>query len=95
MQHLLDVQHILQQSMRASSRRLLGREEQPIPKTRAEEIEEYVCSFFPDLTYKQRLIGFAICLTIGFVITTGSLFRVVQLVLGNPVPFVTFYSIGK
>jgi hypothetical protein len=56
---------------------------------------DYVYSACPSLTYKQRLIGFGICLTMGFILTTGSIFRITQLILGNPVPFVINYSIGK
>lgn len=81
------------QSMRASSRRLLGQEEPP-PKTRTAELEEYVCSFCPQLSYKHRLIGFACCLTLGFILTFGSLFRIFRLVAGNPLPFVINYSAG-
>ncbi|KAG5185248.1 Got1/Sft2-like family-domain-containing protein [Tribonema minus] len=82
------------ESVRVSTRRLLGQEEAPL-KTRAEELEEYVCSFCPSLTYKQRLIGFGVCLTLGFILTFGALFRIVRLVAGNPLPFVINYSIGN
>lgn len=54
-----------------------------------------MCSFCPALTYQQRIGGCAICMMIGFFISFGSLFRLVQLLKGNPVPFATMYTIGN
>ncbi|CAN0164657.1 unnamed protein product [Phaeothamnion confervicola] len=82
------------QSVRRQSQRLLGIE-QPEQKSSIAELEEAVCGFCPTLTYKERLIGFGICFGIGWIITIGSLFRILQLLAGNPVPFVVFYTIGN
>ncbi|CAM9196879.1 unnamed protein product [Discosporangium mesarthrocarpum] len=81
------------ESMKASSRRLLGQE--PEEKTAMQEMEEAVCLLCPTMTWKQRIIGFAFCLTIGFILTFGSVFRILQLLTGNPIPFVVFYSLGN
>merc|ERR1712086_1175365 len=47
------------------------------------------------LTYKQRLIGFAICAAIGFMISFGSFLRFAKALGGNPVPFAKAYSLGN
>jgi hypothetical protein len=79
------------ESVKTSSRRLLGIEEQPAPEDDGWGLNE-MC---PAMSYKQRLLGFASCLAVGFCLTFGSFFRMVQLVGGNPVPFVLFYSLGN
>eukprot|EP01041_Mallomonas_annulata_P001652 gene1652-3198_t len=60
-----------------------------------EEIEEDVCSVCPTLTWKQRVIGCLSFVFIGFVLTFGSTFRVVQLLAGNPAPFAVMYTLGN
>ncbi|CAM9135672.1 unnamed protein product [Choristocarpus tenellus] len=81
------------ESMKESSRRLLGQE--PEEKTAMQEMEEAVCGVCPSMTLKQRIAGFGFCLTIGFLLTFGSTFRIVKLLMGNPEPFVVFYSAGN
>mmetsp|Transcript_16068 Transcript_16068/g.24218 ORF Transcript_16068/g.24218 Transcript_16068/m.24218 type:complete len:190 (-) Transcript_16068:193-762(-) len=60
-----------------------------------EEVEQEVCSLFPEMTYQQRLIGCFSCIAFGFLLSMGSLFRLVQLLEGNPGPFALMYSIGN
>ena len=60
-----------------------------------EELEEEVCALCPSMTYTQRLWGFVICLALGFLVSMGSLFRLVQLMEGNPEPFAIMYTSGK
>lgn len=72
---------------------LMGYEERP--KEWYEEIEAEVCSICPSLTYQQRIGGCMVCMTIGFLISFGSLFRIVQLLTGNPTPFAIMYTIGN
>ena len=57
-----------------------------------EEIEEQVCSYFPSMTFQQRLSGCVIFMTLGFLISMGSTFRLVALLKGDPEPFATSYS---
>lgn len=59
------------------------------------EIEEEVCSIFPQMTYQQRLIGCVACLIIGFFLSLGSVFRLIQLLEGDPVPFAVMYTLGN
>ena len=73
---------------------LLGYEEQR-QKEWYEEIESEVCSICPSMTYQQRLGGCMICMIIGFMISFGSLFRIVQLLTGNPTPFAIMYTTGN
>lgn len=44
---------------------------------------------------KQRVIGFATCFTIGYLMTFMSFRLFVKLVEGNPAPFVFLYSSGN
>lgn len=46
-----------------------------------EEEEE---SVFPSLTWQERLIGCVSCMIIGYIYSFGSLFRIKDLILGNP-----------
>ena len=41
------------------------------------------------------MIGFALCFTIGYLITFSSFKHFVQLIEGNPVPFAVTYTIGN
>lgn len=60
-----------------------------------EELEEEFCAFCPTMSYEQRLSGFIICMILGFIISMGSLFRLGQLLVGNPTPFATMYTLGN
>lgn len=60
-----------------------------------DQIEEEVCSMFPSLTFKERLMGCFICIIFGYFLSFGSFFRFNALLLGNPVPFVTTATLGN
>lgn len=68
-------------SMKESSKRLLGGE--PEEKSTLQEMEEAVCSVCPSLSWRNRLIGYGACLAVGFVLTFGSLFRLVYIHLAQ------------
>mmetsp|Transcript_41560 Transcript_41560/g.97263 ORF Transcript_41560/g.97263 Transcript_41560/m.97263 type:complete len:177 (-) Transcript_41560:727-1257(-) len=51
--------------------------------------------FFSALSYQERLMGFGACFIVGYVITFSSFSRFVHLLEGNPVPFVSIYSLGN
>lgn len=61
------------ENMKASSKRLLGGE--PEEKSTLQEMEEAVCGVCPTISYTSRMIGFAVCLALGFILTLGSLTR--------------------
>jgi len=50
---------------------------------------------FCTLSYKQRLIGFACCAALGFILSLGSFMRLAKALAGNPVPFAISYSFGN
>mmetsp|Transcript_26790 Transcript_26790/g.40247 ORF Transcript_26790/g.40247 Transcript_26790/m.40247 type:complete len:189 (-) Transcript_26790:1529-2095(-) len=55
-----------------------------------------MAEFCPQLTYKQRVYGFAVCFGIGYLITIMSFNFFDELRdNGNPVPFVIFYTLGN
>ncbi len=80
-------------SLLDSARSLFSPEERP--KEWYEELEENVCQLCPSLTWQQRVIGCACCMLLGFCLSMGSLFRFMQLLEGDPVPFATMYTIGN
>jgi hypothetical protein len=49
----------------------------------------------PAMTYQQRIIGCVSCMLLGFFLSLGSLFRLVALIEGDPVPFAMMYSLGN
>lgn len=72
---------------------LMSTEEKP--KEWYEELEEQVCSFCPSMTWQQRLIGCFTCIVVGFLLSMGSTFRLLQLLRGDPEPFAIMYTIGN
>ncbi|OEU14061.1 SFT2-domain-containing protein [Fragilariopsis cylindrus CCMP1102] len=60
--------------------------------TFVEEAADLLC---PELTFQQRLLGFATCFTIAYMITFMSFKFFVQLIEGYPVPFAINYSAGN
>lgn len=49
----------------------------------------------PKLSYSTRLMGFAVCFLLGFILSLSSLMSFTQLLLGNPRPFATKYTLGN
>lgn len=60
------------------------------PPDRIEELAEYC----PQLTFQQRLIGFAVSFTIGYLVAFFSFRFFIHLIEGNPIPFALNYSFG-
>mmetsp|Transcript_15623 Transcript_15623/g.19063 ORF Transcript_15623/g.19063 Transcript_15623/m.19063 type:complete len:129 (-) Transcript_15623:299-685(-) len=78
-----------------SSTRSLLTGEPATERSVAQQIEDEVCEGCPQLTYKQRIIGFVCCFSLGILIEFGSFFRIVELIEGNPKPFAIMYSFGN
>mmetsp|Transcript_39260 Transcript_39260/g.94926 ORF Transcript_39260/g.94926 Transcript_39260/m.94926 type:complete len:272 (+) Transcript_39260:197-1012(+) len=57
-----------------------------------DEAADLIC---PDLTFQQRLIGFASCFTVGYLITFMSFKFFIELIEGYPVPFAVNYTVGN
>jgi len=66
-------------------------EEQSVSSSFVEEVSEYC----PQMTYQQRVMGFAICFTAGYLMSFVSLRLIFKLVEGNPAPFVFLYTSGN
>lgn len=60
-----------------------------------EPAEDDMCSMLPSLTWTERLIGCGTCMVTGYLLSFGAFFRVKELVVGNPVPFVLNATIGN
>ncbi len=74
---------------------LLQPEDKEEVKDCGEELEEAVCSICPPCTYQTRIYGCLGCFALGFVISLGSVVRLMTLLKGNPVPFATMYTSGN
>ena len=49
----------------------------------------------PKLSYNQRLTGYVLCMSVGFLLTIGSLVRLKALLHGDPEPFVIYFTFGN
>lgn len=49
----------------------------------------------PKMTFQQRLVGFAVCLSVAYMITFMSFKFFIKLIEGSPVPFVLNYTVGN
>ena len=65
------------------------------PATCAGRLLALCCSCLPTLTYKQRLYGAGGCFVLGLLLSLLSLGSLVQLFLGNPLPFASKYTLGN
>jgi len=54
-----------------------------------------MCSFCPQLSFQERLGGCLGCMTLGYILSFGSFFRLRDLMLGDPAPFVTYATMGN
>jgi hypothetical protein len=57
--------------------------------------EEEDSGLLPALTWQQRLIGCVTCMILGYLLSFGSFFRIRDLLLGNPLPFVLNATVGN
>merc|ERR1711865_1329807 len=60
-----------------------------------EQVNEFVNDNCPSLTYKQRLIGFVVLASLGYLLAFGSFFRVARCLAGDCVNFALIYSLGN
>ena len=59
------------------------------------EDEDSLSSLFPELTYKERLIGFGCCYALGILISLSSFGSFGELLAGDPTRFAILYSLGN
>ena len=55
---------------------------------------EELSTYCPKLTFQERLIGFACCFSLGYLIAFFSFRFFIKLVGGNPIPFAINYTTG-
>lgn len=65
-----------------------------ISKKEPDTLDE-IAAYCPKLSFQQRVAGFCACFTIGYLITFGSFTLFIELMEGDPVPFVFVYSMGN
>ena len=53
-----------------------------------------LCAYLPSMTWRERLLGCVTCMIAGYLLSFGSFFRIKDLILGDPFPFV-FNATGK
>ena len=61
----------------------------------SQEEEDSLSSLFPQLSYKERLIGFACCYALGILISLSSFGSFADLLAGEPLRFAVLYSMGN
>ena len=54
-----------------------------------------MCQICPKMSYQQRIGGCLFFMILGFILSLGSLTRILQLLTGNPTPFALMYTIGN
>ncbi|KAL7530751.1 hypothetical protein ACHAXR_003650 [Thalassiosira sp. AJA248-18] len=64
-------------------------------QSESSSIVDEVSEYCPKLTFHQRIMGFGICFTCGYLMTFMSFRLFIKLVEGNPAPFVFLYSSGN
>jgi len=57
--------------------------------------EDSLSSLFPELSYKERLLGFACCYALGILISLSSFGSFAELLAGDPTRFAILYSLGN
>jgi hypothetical protein len=60
-----------------------------------QEEENVLSSLFPELSLRERLIGFACCYALGFLISLSSFGAFNELMDGEPLRFAVLYSFGN
>lgn len=53
------------------------------------------CALPCEMTWRERLLGCATCMVAGYILSFGSFFRIKDLLLGDPFPFVLNATIGN
>ena len=63
--------------------------------TTTDEEDECFSSFFPTLTWQERMGGCLACMILGYILSLGSFFRMKDLMAGNPSSFVIYTTLGN
>lgn len=66
-----------------------------VPEENNTSMRDEMAEMCPQLTYQQRMAGFGVCFSLGWLISILSFNFFEDLILGNPVPFVIIYTLGN
>ena len=66
-----------------------------LPRLNTQDEEPEQEGFLRSLTWRERLIGCGSCMILGYLLSFGSFFRMKDLIMGNPLPFVLNATIGN
>lgn len=66
-----------------------------LPRFNSQDEPAEAEGFFPAMSWRERLIGCATCMVLGYMLSFGSFFRIKDLLTGNPLPFVLHATIGN
>jgi len=85
----------LNNKIRGSNATEIGDEEasQQSSNSASDQLEA-LAEYCPQLSFQQRLIGFAVCFSIGYLIAFFSFRFFIHLVEGHPIPFALNYTFG-
>lgn len=72
-----------------------GEDDSSNAQSESSGIVDEVSEYCPKMTFRQRVMGFGICFTCGYLMTFMSFRLFIKLVEGNPAPFVFLYSSGN
>jgi hypothetical protein len=67
----------------------------PSLSSESDEANEGIAALFPSLTLKERLVGFGVCVLLGFLISVSAFGSFSDLLLGYPARFAILYSLGN
>ena len=68
---------------------------EPSDSTSFDNDDADCCSFCPELSLRERLLGCGTCMLAGYLLSMGSFWRIHDLVRGNPYPFVLNATAGN
>ena len=56
---------------------------------------ELCWGYLPEMSWRERVIGCVTCMVCGYLLSMGSIFRIKDLLFGNPIPLVVNSTIGN
>lgn len=86
---------VMLSTLKEHSQRLLDNNFEAVDNAEAQPQENVTSSWCKSLTYQERILGGAICLLLGFLLSLGSTIRLARLAHGHPGPFAVAYTFGN
>ena len=76
-----------------SSSTEIGEDEDSVVVAASDSLEA-LAEYCPPLTFQQRLLGFTVCFSVGYLMTFCSFRFFLHMVAGHPIPFALNYTAG-